>query len=129
MAGQLAHFKGTERSLPGRTALRRRQAGQARPQVVGACMAAAGKGYTARSATPRGCYRQGPTTADHNSVRNEENTGHTGNQSLKALRSYGRRAKLSEISPAATLDYNRTQTIVLCFNTLVVSRLGFVTIL
>ena len=61
------------------------------------------KGTLAESVSPHGLRAGFVTTAYRNGVPDEEIMGHTRHRSLTTMRSYVRRAKLSQVSPASKL--------------------------
>jgi integrase len=64
---------------------------------------AALKGSLAEPFSPHGLHAGFVTTAYRNGVPDEEIMGHTRHRSLTTMRSYVRRAKLSQEGPAGTL--------------------------
>jgi integrase len=61
------------------------------------------KGTLAEPVSPHGLRAGFVTTAYRNGVLDEEIMGHTRHRSLTTMRSYVRRAKLSQVSPASKL--------------------------
>ena len=61
------------------------------------------RGTLAEPVTPHGLRAGFVTTAYRNGVPDEEIMGHTRHRSLTTMRSYVRRAKLSQASPAGKL--------------------------
>ena len=61
------------------------------------------KGTLAEPFSPHGLRAGFITTAYRNGVPDEEIMGHTRHRSLTTMRSYVRRAKLSQVSPAGKL--------------------------
>ena len=61
------------------------------------------KGTLAEPVSPHGLRAGFVTTAYRNGVPDEEIMGHTRHRSLTTMRSYVRRAKLSQASPAGRL--------------------------
>ena len=61
------------------------------------------KGTLAKPVSPHGLRAWSVTTAYRNGVPDEEIMGHTRHRSLTTMRSYVRRAKLSQVTPASKL--------------------------